>query len=54
MGETVEKTYFGILLGEAIITDLDFADDVVIYRETLEILVHAMGFGQSCSITISA
>ena len=31
MGETFGKTDCGISLGEATITDLDFADDVVIF-----------------------
>ena len=39
MGETVRKTDCGISLGEATITDLDFADDIVIFSETLEDLV---------------
>ena len=34
------KTDCGISLGEAMITDLDFADDIVIFAETLEVLVH--------------
>ena len=42
MGETVEKTDCGISLGEDKITDLDFADDVVIFAETLEVLVHTL------------
>ena len=32
----------GISLREATITDLDFADDVVIFEETLEALVGAL------------
>ena len=41
LGERVQKTDCGILLGDAKITDLDFADDVVIFTETLEVLLHA-------------
>ena len=33
------KTNCEISLGEATITDLDFADDIVIFAETLETLV---------------
>ena len=40
MGKTVEKTNCGISFGEAMITDLDFAVDVVILAETLEVLLH--------------
>ena len=29
-------------MGEATITDLDFADDIVIFTETLEVLVGAL------------
>ena len=36
------KTDFVILLGEDRIANLDFADDVVIFAETLEFLVHAL------------
>ena len=39
MGETVRNTDCGISLGEATITDLDFADDIVIFAETLEALM---------------
>ena len=39
MGETAEMTDGGISLGEAII--LDFANDIVIFAETLEVLVGA-------------
>ena len=39
MGETMGKTDCGISLGEAPDTDLDFADDIVIFAETLEALV---------------
>ena len=42
MGETVGKTDCGISLGEATITGLDFADDIVIIAETLEALVAAL------------
>ena len=42
MGETVRNTDCGISLGEATITDLDFADDIVIFAETLEALVAAL------------
>ena len=38
----MEKTYCGISLGETMITDIDFTDDVVIFAETLEVLVHAL------------
>ena len=41
MGETMGKTYYGIYLGETTITDISFADDVVIFAETLKALVHA-------------
>ena len=37
MGETVEKTDSGISFGETMITDLVFADDKVIFADTLEI-----------------
>ena len=36
------ETDCGISLGEATITDLDFADDIVIFAETLEALVAAL------------
>ena len=36
------KTDCGISLGEATITDLDFADDILIVAETLEALVAAL------------
>ena len=42
MGETVGKTDCGISLGEATITDIDFADNIVIFAETLEALVAAL------------
>ena len=35
----MEKTVSGISLGEAMITVLDFADNFVIFAETLEVLV---------------
>ena len=43
MGETVQKTNCGTSLAEAMITDLDFVDDVVIFVETLEVLVVSEG-----------
>ena len=42
MGQTVEKTDCGISLGEATITDLDIADDILIFAETLEVLAGAL------------
>ena len=42
MGETVGKTDCGVSMGDATITDLDFADDIVIFAETLEALVTAL------------
>ena len=36
------KTARGISMGEATITDLDFAYDIVIFAETLEALVAAL------------
>ena len=39
MKEIVEKTDCAMPLGEAMITYLDFADDDVIFSETLEVLV---------------
>ena len=36
------NTDCGISLGEAMITDLDFADDIAIFAETLEALVTAL------------
>ena len=42
MGETVAKTDCGISLVEATITDLDFADDVLIFAEKLDPLVGAL------------
>ena len=42
MGEMVEKTDCGISMGETPITDLEFADDGVIFAETLEVLVGAL------------
>ena len=41
-GETVEKTDCWMSFGEAMITDLDFADNVVIFAETLEVLVDTL------------
>ena len=41
MGEMVGKTDCGISLGEATITDLDLADDAVVFAEKLEVFVHA-------------
>ena len=38
----MEETHGGISLGDARITNLDFADDVVIFVETLEALLHAL------------
>ena len=38
----MRNTDCGISLGEATITDLDFADDIVIFAETLEALVAAL------------
>ena len=40
MGETVGKTDCGVSMGDATITVLDFADDIVIFAEMLEVLVH--------------
>ena len=42
MGDTVGKPGCGISFGEAMITDLDFADNVVIFAETLEVLVDTL------------
>ena len=42
MGEPVGKTNCGISLREATITDLDFADDILIFAETMEALVGAL------------
>ena len=42
MVRTVGKTDCGILWGETITTDLDFANDIVILAETLEVLAHAL------------
>ena len=42
LGETVVTTDCGISLGEAKITDLDFADDFVIFAKALEVTVHAL------------
>ena len=42
MGKTVEMTDCGISLSEAVITDLDFSNDVVIFIESLEVLVDAL------------
>ena len=39
MGLTVEKTDCGLSSGEAMITDHDFADNIVIFAEMLEVLV---------------
>ena len=36
--DTVQKTDCGVSVGEVTITDLDFADDVVIFTKTLEVL----------------
>ena len=42
MGETVGNTDCGVSMGDARITDLDFADDIAIFAETLEALVTAL------------
>ena len=42
MGETVGNTDCGVSWGDARITDLDFADDIAIFAETLEALVTAL------------
>ena len=42
MGKTVEKTDCGISLGEAMITDLGFAEDIVTLTEMLELLMGAL------------
>ena len=42
MGETVRGTDCKISLWEATITDLDFAVDVVIFAEMLEVIVHVL------------
>ena len=36
------KTGCGLSLGEAMNTDLDFADDVLIFAGTTEVMVHAL------------
>ena len=36
----MRKSDCGVSLGDAKINNLDFADDIVIFSETLEILVH--------------
>ena len=41
MGEIIGKAGCGISLGEAKITDLDFADDILVLAEALEVLVRA-------------
>ena len=41
-GKTVGKNVCGISSGDTKITDLDFAVDVVIFTETLEVLFHAL------------
>ena len=42
IGETVGEVDCGISLGEATITNLDFADDVVVFAEMLEVLFHPL------------
>ena len=40
--KTVGKTKCGISLGEATIIDHDFANHVLIFAETLEVIMHAL------------
>ena len=42
MGEIVGNINCGVSLGEARITDLDFAVDVLIFAGMLEVLLHAL------------
>ena len=42
MRETVGKTDCGLSMGEARVTDLDFSDVIVIFVETLQVLVHTL------------
>ena len=41
-GEATGKTVCGISLGEAMVIDLDFTEDLVIFAEALKVLVHAL------------
>ena len=41
-GEQVGKKDFGIPFWEATITDLGFADNLLIFSETLEVLMHTL------------
>ena len=42
MGETLEKTDYGMSLRDATITDLDSLGDVLILAESLNVILHAM------------
>ena len=42
MGHVVDQSHCGTSIGEFRVTDLDFADDVAIFAETLEVLIGAL------------
>ena len=42
IGETVVRTGCGIMVWEARVPDLEFASDVLIFAETLEVLLHTL------------
>ena len=42
MGRAVDQSHCGACIGNTRITDLDFADDAVIFAESLEVLVSAL------------